>query len=299
MQHRTRVHRGKPHPFHEVVARMTGLDAQQTNLVIRMGGAYLGKHRCKDGQRLVREGQSVSAYYRLPLVMEPVAFDPGWIIAQRHGLLLTAKPAGLPTQGRRDADYMAFYELVKQAVNGYVALHHRLDQGTSGAMVFVTDRQRNPDLAQAFRERLVEKTYWAIVPGPWPFASDQVRLDGPIAAERGRGPTRYAVRRDGKAAQSDVTCLMATAARVLVVVKPLTGRTHQIRVHLADAGLPIVGDRFYGGPPAEHLFLHCAQLCWPQVGKLIADGFQVPPPAAWQHSFPDFCEHLKREESPC
>ena len=279
--------------FSALIEELTGLDGSQAALIVTMGGAYVGKHRCKDGTRHIRSGEVVSAWYRLPLEMVPVAFQPQWVLVDDNRLLVAAKPAGLPTQGRRDADYLAFYELLRQNLNGYLGLHHRLDQDTSGLMLFTRDRSFNCDVARAFSERLVEKTYLAVCRGSWPFADGSVILRDPIGPRRTPGGTHQEVNPNGKAATTELHRLHSWDDRVLVQARPHTGRTHQIRVHLAHHGLPLAGDQLYGGGAGGFL-LHCHHLAWPVVGALPKGHYRLSVPEAWLalgDSFRDFYRH--------
>ena len=285
MEHVTTIHRGGPACLADVAERLMKLNRPDTLLVIAMGGVYLGKRRCKDPQHLIRDRDAVSAYFRLPLEMEEVAFDPQWIMAEENRILVANKPAGIPTQGRRDADYHAFYELLKKGTQGYLGLHHRLDQGTSGLMVFSRHRSINKDLAHVFRERKVEKRYFAVVTGNWPFQESQTTIDAAIGVHRTQHGTRQRIDPGGKKATTQVILHTSWEGFHLVEARPKTGRTHQIRVHLSHVGLPLYGDQLYGGKPHGGFFLHCHHLAWPHQGALKAAEFQCRPPTTWFSSF--------------
>lgn len=274
MQQASRIHRGKAKAFEDVLYHLTGLERDEVALLIEMGGAYVGKWRCKDAQRKIRDGETVSAWWQYPLVMEPVPFDASWILAQPKGLLIANKPVGLPTQGRRDADYMAFYELLKKELGGYLGLHHRLDQGTSGLMMFTRDKTLNKAVSALFEKRLVEKVYVARCEGSWPFEADVAEIDAAIAPERSRTGTRQVVASHGKKALTKVRLLQRLDEGCLVEAQPKTGRTHQIRVHLAHVGLPLWNDSLYGRGDGT-FFLHCKSLRWPAHGGLSAGHFEV------------------------
>ncbi|MDJ0837597.1 MAG: RNA pseudouridine synthase [Acidobacteriota bacterium] len=270
MKHVKMIYRGKADRFDKVLSQVTGLRPDEIELLVAMGGAYLGKYRCKDPAHIVHSGREVSAWYQLPLTMEPVPFLKEWVVADADGLLIAAKPSGIPTQGRRDADYMAFYELLKQNLSGYIGLHHRLDQDTSGLMLFTRDRALNAGVAALFRDRKVHKAYLALAYGSR-AGSDEEVVDAPIGAERTAGGTRYAVMSSGKKAVTRIKRIYSHDHLHLVEAQPLTGRTHQIRVHLAHLGLPLLGDRFYNGPAHDRFYLHCYRLQWPE-GKLLPAG---------------------------
>ncbi len=265
-----------------------------------MGGAYVGKRRCKQPDRMIRGGERVAAYYRLPVTMEPPEFDPAWIVADNRRYLVADKPAGLPTQGRRDADYMAFYELLKQHAPGYVGLHHRLDQDTSGLMLFARDRAVNADIGRVFREGLADKRYLAVARGAWPFDEPSALIDAPIGPRREPSGTRQIIDPAGKPARTEIALLAQAEGLLLVAAKPLTGRTHQIRVHLSHCGAPVYGDALYGEPADGGFFLHCAGLAWPASGALPAGRYRSPPPRRWRDALPPaFQDHASLGTGEC
>ncbi len=281
-----RIHRGRPERFDALLYRLTGLEHDQVALLIAMGGAYLDDLRHKRADTLVSEGRQLSAYWREPLAMSPIAFDEAWVLHADKRLLIAAKPAGLPTQGRRDADYMAFYELLKHRFPGYLALHHRLDQDTSGLMVFGRDRALNPDLARLFNEHHLRKTYLAVTRGSWPHGDASLLVEAPIRASRDEEGTRQTIDPRGKPAQTEFQRLAQVDDFNLLACRPRTGRTHQIRVHLAHLGTPLWGDALYGDPGREGFLLHCAGLSWPQTGKLAAACWRLAPPELWHQCLP-------------
>lgn len=152
---------------------------------------------------------------------------------------------------------------------------HRLDVGTSGCMAVAKSELAYSGLKQAFREREVTKIYHALVQGhPDPFAGT---IDAPI----GRAPTKkwkMGVRDDGRHAVTHYSTLEAMAGGTLLEVHLETGRTHQIRVHMAAIGHPCVGDEIYGADPTlsaklmlEHQWLHAAYLSFihPCTGEKV------------------------------
>jgi 23S rRNA pseudouridine1911/1915/1917 synthase len=141
---------------------------------------------------------------------------------------------------------------------------HRLDKDTSGVMVAAKSNRAYQELARQFAQRETGKSYLALVAGKLP--ADRGEIKDPI----GRHPvhrTRMAVRRNGREAHSEFQVLEASGAgHYLVQVKIFTGRTHQIRVHLAHLGAPLVGDLLYGYKPGKlalphaRVMLHSAEL---------------------------------------
>ena len=139
---------------------------------------------------------------------------------------------------------------------------HRLDQATSGVMLFAKTDVAYRELTRMFAERRIHKTYYAFVHGIPKLHSGII--DAPI----GRGThdrTSMCVTTRGRPAVTHWECLEAfpNANQALLVCRPITGRTHQIRVHLKHIGHPIVGDEKYGkteNPPSERLFLHAYRI---------------------------------------
>ncbi|MGD1146806.1 MAG: RNA pseudouridine synthase [Thermoanaerobaculaceae bacterium] len=124
-------------------------------------------------------------------------------------------------------------------------LVHRLDVGTSGVVVLARDQDAHRELVRVFSERRAQKTYLALAWGhPRP---PEGRWAWPLGPDR-RDRRRMAVSVDGRAAVTDYSVERRAPYVSLVRLAPATGRTHQLRMHLAHAGHPIVGDDLYGGP---------------------------------------------------
>lgn len=162
-------------------------------------------------------------------------------------VLVIDKPVGLPSQGTRMGDRTHVMSLL-QAREAYVGLHHRLDTPASGLLVVALDRGANPGLARAFRDGMVDRGYLAVVVGD-PGASglwDQ-EIDGEMARTR----WRRLLQGEGWTA---LYCALET------------GRTHQVRIHAAMSGHPILGDRRHGGAAGRawpRLALHAWTLSFP------------------------------------
>ena len=212
-----------------------------------------------------------------PKSHENVELNAGDILWHDDLVMVIDKPSGLPSQKTRDPnrDYAVAAVERYLARHGqddpYLALHHRLDVGTSGAMVFACDERANQGLSEAFDERRVHKTYRAIARRT---SSDPPRdvgqswvVENHLTQRRSASTTRQvAVHSGGDYARTEFEIRRRAGEVFDVVARPTTGRRHQIRVHLADSGLPIVGDERYGGvdrldgEDVERMMLHAWRL---------------------------------------
>src|SRR5215218_8783222 len=250
----------------------------------RTGQVRVNGKRADSGTRLA-PGQEVRvpplpegpvpAEQRRPAVDENAARDlAARIIHRDDELLVLDKPHGLPVQGgpgiRQSVD--ALLDALRFDAEERPRLVHRLDRDTSGVLVLARTAAAAARLAAAFRGRDVEKTYWALVIGQ-PEAPEG-RIDLALAKLAGpRGERTRAVDdlAEGARAITDFRTLDTVKRRVAwLELRPLTGRTHQLRVHCAEAlGCPVLGDGKYGGAAAHmeglpnELHLHARALLLP------------------------------------
>jgi 23S rRNA-/tRNA-specific pseudouridylate synthase len=167
--------------------------------------------------------------------------------------LAVDKPAGVPTQPPRDRSAMSLEEMLRVEYRE-IYLVHRLDTPTSGVVVFARNRAAAARLSALFASRAIRKTYLAMIAGT---IESETRIETPI---------------EGKEALT----IVRPRGGDLVEAEILTGRTHQIRIHLASIGHPVAGDRRYGGPPAPRLMLHAWKLQHEELGTI-----EALPPAAF------------------
>jgi 23S rRNA pseudouridine1911/1915/1917 synthase len=264
-------------------------------------GEVLVDHVPADPTRRVFTGETVTVRLVEPpdLLLDPEAV-PFEVIYEDAWMLVVDKPAGViahPTgaaQSHTLANGLQRYLDERSPLSGLLrpGIVHRLDRQTSGLMVVATHHRSHAELSTAFESARVAKTYVALVEGE--LASDNGTIDLPIGrAKTGRGVLMSA-RGDAVAARPATThyrVLRRLPGHTLVEARPRTGRNHQIRVHFAQIGHPLVGDEFYAaggvfhqsspeplpGLPAGRHALHAAglELAHPITGVWLQ--FQSPP----------------------
>jgi len=134
---------------------------------------------------------------------------------------------------------------------------HRLDRDTSGVLIIAKTADAATHLQRQFAQRTAKKTYLAATDGVPKLAA--AKIDLPIGRNPS-APSTFRVDPNGKPAQTTYRVLTATDTQALIELKPTTGRTHQLRVHMAHLNTPILGDRVYGKPDASRLMLHAHKL---------------------------------------
>lgn len=245
----------------QLVSARTGLSRRAARAVLATGGVQVDRKRVRVAGRTVKAGTEVrvahdDALGEPPEVEVPVLYEDDW-------LLVVDKPGGLACQGTQASDRHDLTALLQRQRPGQMlALQHRLDQGTSGVIVFA--KQAAGHLGGQFQARTVAKTYLARVSRP----QEPAVVDLPVGRVRGSRPTRYGcagdlaeprpARTDFRPATPEETAGLAPGH--WVVAEPHTGRTHQIRVHLAHLGNPVLGDHYYGGEESDQLWLHAWKL---------------------------------------
>jgi 23S rRNA pseudouridine1911/1915/1917 synthase len=159
---------------------------------------------------------------------------------------------------------------------------HRLDKETSGLILLAKNDAAHRWLQEQFRSRQVEKVYLALVDGKPP--SPIGRIEAAIGRDTGqRKQMAIVAEHKGRAAASEYHTIETFTAHTLLEVHPVTGRTHQIRLHLAFIGCPVAGDEVYGrrksSIPVKRHFLHAARLSIRLPGEAQARRFTAPLPA--------------------
>lgn len=189
------------------------------------------------------------------------------------------KPAGLLCHASLDLQRPdAQRILTRQLDLPELYLAHRLDRDTSGVLLFAKSPQHQAILTELFKARKIHKTYLAVTRKK--PTQEQWSLHNHLGLEKvsaGKAPRTVAVRSGGQKAVTDFRVLLEQKKFWLIEAKPKTGRRHQIRSHLADSGLPIIGDKLYGGQGEGRFLLHAWKLEW-QDSKGNAICIEAPLP---------------------
>jgi 23S rRNA pseudouridine1911/1915/1917 synthase len=266
------------------IAARGGISRGLARRALDTGGVFLDGHRCKVASRLVREGQAVVVNLEEAgrRAAAPEALDRARLLYADEHLVAVDKPAFVPSQPTLTSDRGALPELVSTLLGAPVTLVHRLDRETSGVTVLARTPAAAAALSEAFRVGSPEKTYLALAArAPTPLEG---RIDAPLGPDPSR-PGRRAVLASGEAAATRYATLRTGPAGVaLVECRPETGRTHQIRAHLAHLGAPLLGDPRYGGPrrvletsvPRVMLHARRLELAHPISGAPLALEAPVP-----------------------
>ena len=228
-----------------------------------------------------------------------VRWSDDWLLAVTDELVVLNKPSGLPLLADRSGE-TDLWTLAKERFPG-LKLVHRIDKGTSGVLLFARSAATQATLTRAFNERSVRKRYLARSWGSFPTGSfwldlplrpgrkSRYRVAAPRETIRQKGRRFCCTPDDGKAyaALTQVRKLAEQDNESLLMLRPHTGRRHQLRVQLAWIGHPILGDALYGKPAAavaaaERLCLHASAVAVPGFGR-----FSAPTPDRWINAWPE------------
>lgn len=199
---------------------------------------------------------------------------PFEILFEDPYLIFVNKPAGIVVQRGYDADEPVLLERVIEYLSergGPGILMQRLDRGTSGVLFFSKDPTINRNLTRQFEQKTIIKTYLAIAEGEV-FPQ---RIDAPLLRV---GPISFGVRPAGKRSITNVSLIEKSNSASFLEIGLLTGRTHQIRVHLAAIGHPLAGDWLYGQRNESRPMLHARrlQMKHPRGGEPISVIAPIP-----------------------
>jgi 23S rRNA pseudouridine1911/1915/1917 synthase len=270
--------------------KLSGLSRAQVQKIINGGGVRVGSYARKAGYKL-KAGDRVAVEYEVPspeggLLPENI---PLKVIYQDADVIVIDKPAGLvvhpgaahPSGTLANALIHHFPEVALIGSEERPGIVHRLDKDTSGVMVVARSPLAFTDLVNQFKRRVVWKTYLGLVWGR--FSSSEGKYSWPLGRHPKEGQKISVTARSPKKAETFFEVQRVFTETTLLEIRPVTGRTHQIRVHMATAGHPIVGDPIYGRKkePREfpRIFLHAQTLSFihPRTGERLAFASPLPP----------------------
>ncbi len=283
------------------------LDRALTDTIAEFSRSYLQQLLAQgavqlNGRPVAKPAQRVQAGDQVSVEMRPTLQSQAFrsesmdidVVHEDAHLLVVNKPAGLvvhPAPGNWSGTLLngLLGRDVRAAQVPRAGIVHRLDKDTSGLMVVARSRAAMDALVSMIAQRSVVRQYVALAHRPWHGAANR-SVDAPIGRDP-RNRLRMAVvdlgQHPGKLAQTDFECLAHAEGGCLVRCTLHTGRTHQIRVHMASIGHPLVGDSLYGGSPAAGMVrqaLHAARLAFvhPMTGQAME--FHAPLPSDLQQA---------------
>lgn len=185
------------------------------------------------------------------------------ILYEDDDVIVVNKPSGLLTHAKGGLLTEPTVAEIIRAKTSFASdtdrpgIVHRLDRDTSGVLIIAKTDDAATHLQRQFAQRTAKKTYLAVTDGVPKLAA--AKIDLPIGRNPS-APSTFRIDPNGKPAQTNYRVLAATGTKAFIELKPTTGRTHQLRVHMAHLNTPILGDRVYGKPNASRLMLHAHKL---------------------------------------
>jgi len=266
----------------------TGVSKSEARRIIDRGGCTVNVAMVRVASRSVKTGDVIEIGVMEAGRFSELVLPPESLLYDDVDLIAVNKPAGInsqrtPYQLKGTLEYWVTEYFKLQGSNEPARVIHRLDRGTSGAMLFPKHKLAAAWLSGRFQDGLVDKRYLALVSG---CPEHEIwRVDAPIGKV---ASARYAIVQGGKSAVTEFRLLSSKGGVSLVEARPLTGRTHQIRVHLVESSLPIIGDTTYGNATAERMMLHCAEMEFRNP-----DGKNIQVRAPLEESFAKYVRKLR------
>jgi 23S rRNA pseudouridine955/2504/2580 synthase len=270
-----------------LLRHLKGVPKSHVYRVVRSGEVRVNSGRVKPDYRLQAGDRIRIPPVRVAEKKPPSARPLGLpVVFEDPALIVIDKPSGVAVHGGSGVSYGVIESLRAERPEAkFLELVHRLDRDTSGLLMIAKKRSALVELHRMLREGEVDKRYLAVVKGAWRGADEiSASLHKYVTAQ---GERRVAVREDGQAALTRVKALKAKESASLLELRLMTGRTHQIRVHLAHAGHPVLGDDKYGDfdlnktmakEGVKRLFLHASRLSLrhPLSGAALAFKSEIP-----------------------
>lgn len=236
--------------------KLSSTESSLIRAAIERGGAYVNGRRIHPGESM-RDAVKVEFYAPKSEELDIHKCYPKLtaehIIFEDNDLIAVFKPPGLPSIPSREQQVCSVKDSLKEYLKREPHMPSRIDTSTSGLIVASKSKRMHARLQQIYEQRRVKKYYRLQIDGVLPRKT--LTVDAAIGFHDAHPVLRRVSPSEGKAAKTIFSQLRADGDTSLVQAQPVTGRTHQIRVHTAAIGLPITGDNFYGGRPAETLHL--------------------------------------------
>lgn len=210
---------------------------------------------------------------KVPKALKNADVEPK-LIYEDENVLVLDKPVGLLSMAKNGY-------CPEKTLEDFGLLVHRLDRDTSGVVILAKNPETQTFLRRQFQDRKAHKTYYAVLTGVPKLP--EARLDLPIGRDL-KHPTTFRVDPRGKASETFYKVLKSDGKHSLVELKPTSGRTHQLRVHMKYLEHPIIGDVIYGVEPAERLYLHAGALEITLPGG-VRKTFEAPLPEEFSNVF--------------
>jgi 23S rRNA pseudouridine1911/1915/1917 synthase len=242
------------------LAAIAPFSRRRLQRAIDEGGVYLNKKRCRKAGRIIQGGEKIRIVMLDDEILVP--FSEEQIIWRDKAWVLVHKKAGQYAQEALHRSKGTLpYELamalkLTPVQNKHLRPVHRLDKGTSGLMMFSYEPKALQHLQQKW-QHAVDKVYLAVVSTAPSW--DEMLIETAISAKADRYG-RYHVDSQGRASKTEAFVMERKDGKALLRLIPRTGRTHQLRVHLASLGHPILGDTRYGGKKHGRMMLHAQTL---------------------------------------
>ena len=255
--------------------------------VIIAGTVREGGHPQRGPGLVLRAGQTLEvsvdpSKLEVPLARQDRSFvvTAAAVLFEDASLIAVDKPPGLPTVPTADPSRPSLVRaveayLAKSVAPRHLGVHQRLDRETSGVVLFVKDPRANAGLADSFAKHRIEKTYHALTAQPSSRPLPRWRASKPIGAQN---------------ATTEFSLVEVLERALLVEARPRTGRKHQIRIHLAGAGMAVLGDTLHGpklpppGPAVPRLMLHASRLALPHPITGVPLVIESPWPEDFRHA---------------
>lgn len=231
---------------------------------------YVRENRTRNAKAFIKKKAAVTVLVPTSLISknvftlkkDDIVFEDGDIVVIDKPSGISTQPTQTPGQDHLFGAVIAYYTEKNPGKLAYIGLHHRLDRDTSGLLLFAKKSSMNKAISDQFQNHKIKKKYQAIVSGEKP-AKEKWTVDAPIARlhhlknkfmfgiDKKKGDRALTHFRYIKSLQDD---------RHVIECEPVTGRTHQLRIHLAYSKLPIIGDAVYGKASDERMLLHASTL---------------------------------------